>query len=34
MDHRVLAHYQGELELANVKPRLSERMLGRYRTAA
>jgi alkane 1-monooxygenase len=34
MDHRVLAHYRGELELANVRPGLRERTLNRYRAAA
>ena len=34
MDRRVLAHYQGRLELANVRPGLRERTLGRYRAAA
>jgi len=34
MDHRVLAHYEGRLELANVRPGLRERTLGRYRAAA
>jgi alkane 1-monooxygenase len=34
MDHRVLAHYQCQLELANVKPRLRRRALERYRVAA
>ena len=31
MDHRVLEHYRGELELANVRPGLRERTLSRYR---
>jgi alkane 1-monooxygenase len=30
MDHRVLAHYQGEPERANLKPRLRRRTLARY----
>ncbi|HUB73831.1 MAG TPA: alkane 1-monooxygenase [Solirubrobacteraceae bacterium] len=29
MDHRVLAHYDGRAELANLKPRLRERLLAR-----
>ncbi len=34
MDHRVLEHYRGQLELINVQPGLPERTLDRYRTAA
>jgi alkane 1-monooxygenase len=34
MDHRVLAHYNGELERANLKPGLRRRTLERYRIAA
>jgi alkane 1-monooxygenase len=34
MDRRVLAHYGGQLERANVKPGLRERALSRYRIAA
>jgi alkane 1-monooxygenase len=34
MDHRVLAHYRGQLELANLRPGLRERTLNRYRAAA
>jgi len=34
MDHRVLQHYRGQLELANVRPGLRERTLSRYRAAA
>ena len=34
MDHRVLAHYHGQLDRANVKPRLRRRALERYRVAA
>ena len=34
MDHRVLAHYHGELDRANVKPGLRARALQRYRVAA
>jgi alkane 1-monooxygenase len=34
MDHRVLAHYHGELALANLKPGLGGRLLGRYQTAS
>jgi alkane 1-monooxygenase len=34
MDHRVLAHYHGELERTNIKPRLRRRALERYRLAA
>src|SRR5690348_14604928 len=34
MDHRVLAHYRGELGHANLHPRLPGRALRRYRTAA
>jgi len=34
MDHRVLAHYHGQLERANIKPRLRRRALERYRLAA
>ena len=34
MDHRVLAHYGGDLSLVNLHPRLGARALGRYRRAA
>jgi alkane 1-monooxygenase len=34
MDHRVLAHYNGELDRANLKPGLRRRTLARYRIAA
>ncbi len=34
MDHRVLEHYRGQLELANIRPGLRERTLSRYRAAA
>jgi alkane 1-monooxygenase len=34
MDHRVLAHYRGELDRANLKPGLRRRALERYRAAA
>ncbi len=34
MDHRVLAHYHGQLDRANLKPRLRRRALERYRVAA
>jgi alkane 1-monooxygenase len=34
MDHRVLEHYRGQLELVNLRPGLRERTLDRYRTAA
>jgi alkane 1-monooxygenase len=34
MDHRVLEHYDGQLERANLKPRLRRRALERYRAAA
>ncbi len=34
MDHRVLAHYQGQSERANLKPRLRRRALERYRVPA
>jgi alkane 1-monooxygenase len=34
MDHRVLAHYHGQLERTNIKPRLRRRTLERYRLAA
>jgi alkane 1-monooxygenase len=34
MDHRVLAHYHGEVALANLHPRMSERRRRRYRSAA
>jgi alkane 1-monooxygenase len=34
MDHRVLAHYHGQLERTNIKPRLHRRALERYRLAA
>ncbi len=34
MDHRVLAHYHGQLEHTNIKPRLRRRTLERYRLAA
>jgi alkane 1-monooxygenase len=30
MDHRVLAHYGGEVQLANIHPRARERVLARY----
>jgi alkane 1-monooxygenase len=33
MDHRVLAHYDGDLSRANLKPRLRERVLARYPAA-
>jgi alkane 1-monooxygenase len=34
MDHRVLDHYRGQLELTNIRPGLRERTLSRYRAAA
>jgi alkane 1-monooxygenase len=34
MDHRVLAHYHGQLDRANIKPGLRRRALERYRVAA
>jgi alkane 1-monooxygenase len=34
MDHRVLEHYRGEVELANVKPGLRDTARRRYRIAA
>jgi alkane 1-monooxygenase len=34
MDHRVLEHYNGEPTRANLKPRLRNRALKRYRIAA
>jgi alkane 1-monooxygenase len=34
MDHRVMAHYGGELERANLRPGLGARQLRRYRTAS
>src|ERR1019366_7228303 len=34
MDHRVLAHYQGELACANLKPGLARRKLRRYQPTA
>jgi alkane 1-monooxygenase len=34
MDHRVLAHYDGQLDRANVRPRLRRRARERYRVAA
>jgi alkane 1-monooxygenase len=34
MDHRVLAHYRGELGRANLRPGLRPRQLRRYRTAS
>jgi alkane 1-monooxygenase len=34
MDHRVLEHYRGEVELANVKPGLRDAARRRYRIAA
>jgi alkane 1-monooxygenase len=34
MDHRVLEHYRGQLELTNIRPGLRERTLSRYRAAA
>jgi alkane 1-monooxygenase len=34
MDHRVLEHYRGELDHANVHPRLPGRAVRRYRAAA
>lgn len=33
MDHRVLAHYDGDITKVNIQPRLRERMLARYGTA-
>jgi alkane 1-monooxygenase len=34
MDHRVLDHYRGELDRANLKPGLRRHVLERYRAAA
>jgi alkane 1-monooxygenase len=34
MDHRVLDHYHGQLQLTNLKPKLRRRALERYRLAA
>ena len=34
MDHRVLAHYGGDITRVNVQPRLREKMLARYGAAA
>src|SRR5246127_1261415 len=34
MDHRVLAHYAGDITRVNVQPRLREKMLARYGAAA
>ncbi len=34
MDHRVLAHYEGDLSRANLRPGLGARQLQRYRTAS
>ncbi|HSZ05303.1 MAG TPA: alkane 1-monooxygenase [Solirubrobacteraceae bacterium] len=34
MDHRVLDHYDGQLQLTNLKPKLRRRALERYRLAA
>jgi alkane 1-monooxygenase len=34
MDHRVLEHYRGQLELTNIRPGLRESKLERYRAAA
>ena len=33
MDHRVLAHYGGDVTLANIEPRRRERVLARYGAA-
>jgi alkane 1-monooxygenase len=34
MDHRVLAHYGGDITRINVQPRLHKKMLARYGAAA
>jgi alkane 1-monooxygenase len=34
MDHRVLAHYQGDITRVNLHPRRREKILARYRVAA
>ncbi|MGH3532107.1 MAG: alkane 1-monooxygenase, partial [Mycobacterium sp.] len=34
MDHRVLAHYEGDITRANLQPRLREKILARYGVAA
>ena len=34
MDHRVLAHYDGDITRANLQPRRREKILARYRVAA
>ena len=34
MDHRVLAHYDGDVTQVNVQPRLREKVLARYGAAA
>jgi alkane 1-monooxygenase len=34
MDHRVLAHYGGDITRVNVQPRLRAKMLARYGAAA
>ncbi len=34
MDHRVLAHYDGDITRANLQPRLREKLLARYGAAA
>jgi alkane 1-monooxygenase len=34
MDHRVLAHYGGDIMRVNVQPRRREKILARYEVAA
>jgi alkane 1-monooxygenase len=34
MDHRVLAHYGGDITRANVHPRRQQKLLARYGAAA
>ena len=34
MDHRVLAHYDGDITKANIQPRVRDRVLARYGTVA
>jgi len=34
MDHRVLAHYDGDVTRANIHPRTRDKVLARYGTAA
>ena len=34
MDHRVIAHYGGDVTKVNMQPRLRKKMLARYGAAA